>query len=109
MSALYSDLSPARREIRLLILAPGQARDEIHTTLSVQSLNHDLEYEALSYVWGDPSIKQPIKLHGTDFHVTLNLVAALGRVRLPSAARILWVDAVCINQNDILERESQIT
>lgn len=66
-------------------------------------------YEALSYVWGDPSDSQYIFLGGENqFPVTKNLYAALRSLRLPHAGRRLWIDALCINQNDHEEKEIQI-
>lgn len=65
-------------------------------------------YNALSYVWGEPSITKPILVHGKELKVTTNLEAALRRIRTPDQSQTLWVDAVCINQNDLDERNSQV-
>lgn len=65
-------------------------------------------YEALSYTWGDPTGKVTIKLDGCSFEVAHNLAAALRRLRAKRGYRYLWVDAVCINQADEQERNSQV-
>jgi hypothetical protein len=65
-------------------------------------------YEALSYVWGNPDEKLPIFIHEHSFDVTINLRAALSRLRNHSFERILWVDAICINQANQDEKEHQI-
>jgi hypothetical protein len=65
-------------------------------------------YEALSYVWGDPDKTLPILVHGHRMNVTINLYAALLQLRNHSIERILWVDAICINQEDQAEKEHQI-
>jgi hypothetical protein len=43
-----------------------------------------------------------------DLPVTASLHAALLRLRNRSIERIIWVDAVCINQQDLKEREQQV-
>lgn len=66
------------------------------------------QYEALSYVWGDPAERNEILLDGQPTSITRNLWTALKHIRKPDAARDLWVDAVCINQNDVQERNEQV-
>ncbi len=68
-------------------------------------------YTALSYVWGSPEDPLHIVLNGkTRFPVTRNLHAALHSLRsqCDSTGRMLWVDAVCINQADHTEKENQL-
>lgn len=65
-------------------------------------------YKALSYVWGDTSDLQTIKLEGEDFLVTRNLMAALKTVRHPKKGKKVWIDAICINQADLEEKKTQI-
>jgi len=65
-------------------------------------------YEALSYVWGDPDKTRPIYIDSYHFDVTENLHAALSRLRDRYLERIVWVDAVCINQTDQQEKGYQI-
>ncbi|KAF2742128.1 heterokaryon incompatibility, partial [Sporormia fimetaria CBS 119925] len=80
-------------------------------SLSIQyaSLDDPPEYYALSYVWGDMNHTEQILVDGAPIHVTKNLVAAvrvLQRSNLKTAA--LWIDAICINQNDMTERAAQV-
>lgn len=65
-------------------------------------------YEALSYVWGDSSITRTILLEGREFQVTTNLYSALRRLRYPDYTRIIWIDAICINQSNLEERSQQV-
>lgn len=73
-----------------------------------------LEYEALSYVWGTRTGEQKILVveqassSQKFIDVTENLHFALRYLRSESEGRILWVDAVCINQNDLVERGNQV-
>ncbi|KAH8679463.1 heterokaryon incompatibility protein-domain-containing protein [Ilyonectria robusta] len=70
------------------------------------------DYWALSYVWGDQSKRKPILLNGVQFSVTQNLYQALCRLaeepqHVVDGAK-LWVDAICINQADLPERQSEV-
>ena len=67
-------------------------------------------YEALSYTWGDPSVTDAIRCSqtGRELLVTVNCKNALRRLRFPHQRRWLWIDAICINQQDIRERELQV-
>ncbi|KAF2970645.1 hypothetical protein GQX73_g2948 [Xylaria multiplex] len=67
-------------------------------------------YEALSYVWGDPSDPQNIFFDGgVPFPVTRNLYEALRSLRLPDRGRKLWVDALCIDQSNYEEKNVQLS
>ena len=94
--------------IRLLYLYPGRENEPIEGTLSVVGLDQAGDFEALSYVWGDPSNPHHVTLDKTDFSVTANLYTALQFLRKPDAARTLWIDALCINQECVPEREYQV-
>jgi hypothetical protein len=108
----YSQLRSEHNSIRLLRLLPSEDdAAEIQCELFEYPLHHSRGnhlYEALSYVWGEPADKLPILMHGHSFSVTVNLHAALQRLRNHVMQRILWVDALCINQDDQEEKEHQI-
>lgn len=104
----YKRLDTARREIRLVCIAPASHDTPIVCNLIQTSLNDDCHYLALSYVWGDPSRTLPIQVDGQTFNVTENLEAALRHLRLISTARSFWIDAICINQRNIAERSQQV-
>jgi hypothetical protein len=109
----YSSLPPGKDSVRLLRLMPHEDETaDIQCELFEYSLQNSCKgihlYEALSYVWGNPDEKLPIFLHKHSFDVTVNLHAALLRLRNHSIERILWVDAICINQANQEEKEYQI-
>ena len=105
----YRPLDVENREIRLVILAPASSfEDDIHCTLQPVSLNEDPQYEALSYTWGDENVTDEIFLDGQSFQVTTNLVSFLRHLRLASQPRVLWADAIAINQRDPTERGHQV-
>ncbi|KAJ4286489.1 hypothetical protein N0V90_013189 [Kalmusia sp. IMI 367209] len=70
------------------------------------------DYIALSYVWGDSTQFRDLILNGHKFRVTAKLYEILTQLQLSSDLResglYIWVDAICINQNDLKERASQV-
>lgn len=109
---LYPPLPRGNGNIRLLRLFPSKNEAAI---IKCQIFNYSLEpdksthlYDALSYVWGDPDETLPIFIDGQVLHITANLRAALLRLRDRSLERIIWVDAVCINQANEEEKGHQI-
>ncbi|KAF5518512.1 Heterokaryon incompatibility protein 6, OR allele [Colletotrichum aenigma] len=69
------------------------------------------DFLALSYVWGPPTPVQHIVLNGHQFPVGPNLFQALLHLRPNERIRQgfkLWIDAICINQEDIAERSAQV-
>jgi Heterokaryon incompatibility protein (HET) len=107
----YSSLPEG--SIRLLRLMPHHGEDAF---IQCQLLDFPLlesakgthPYEALSYVWGSPENPRPILIDGYDLTVTANLHVALSHLRDRFVERLLWVDAICINQEDLKERERQV-
>lgn len=65
-------------------------------------------FEAVSYVWGVPDFNRAMVSPAGVIWLTPNLEYALKAVRLPDCVRVLWADAVCINQCDIEERGRQV-
>jgi hypothetical protein len=94
--------------VRLLRLYPGEGTDPIYCALHTAELDLDPSYEAISYVWGDPSNKQDITCDSRRLDVTKNLHSILLQLRHPTEYRVLWADAICINQNDLSERIHQV-
>ncbi len=97
-----------RDDIRLLKLWSRWKGEIIQCTLEIHSLQRLPRYEALSYTWDHSGSKKVIKVHDTTFAVSRNLFSALKRLRYKTQSRMLWVDAICINQNDLDERSHQV-
>ncbi|KAL9082221.1 MAG: hypothetical protein Q9165_008927, partial [Trypethelium subeluteriae] len=69
------------------------------------------DFVALSYVWGDLSVKAEIYVDNTPVLVTSNLETALRQLRNHSRIKqgfMIWIDALCINQADLEERTCQV-
>jgi hypothetical protein len=94
--------------LRLLILEPGLGEEIIRCHLQQHDLRRKPKFEALSYVWGDPTNPTDIICCGEMMPVGRNLDAALRKLRSPLNQRVLWVDALCINQKDPVEQASQV-
>ena len=107
----YQPLNSLKDEIRLVYILPGAGEDEICTNLVHASLHDQPEYLALSYTWGNPHPFSPVVLNGYDFEVGSNLAAALRQLRRdrgPRRGLPYWIDAICINQADDIERSEQV-
>ncbi|RYO82603.1 hypothetical protein DL763_008186 [Monosporascus cannonballus] len=102
------------RQIRVLALKAGRPNDPLRGELEHVNLQQGPIYEAVSYTWadekGDDSICRKIQCgHGDQFiGITKNCEAALLRLRKRDADRRLWIDAVCIDQSNIQERNHQV-
>jgi hypothetical protein len=107
-NSLYKRLAD-QDEIRLLYLQPGLTSDPIVCQVAHAKFLDKTEYEALSYMWGNEDSPLPIQLYGTILKVRNNLWQALKHIRLPRFVRILWIDAICINQEDLRERNHQVS
>ncbi|KAF2447520.1 HET-domain-containing protein [Karstenula rhodostoma CBS 690.94] len=99
-------------EIRLCVLFPGRLSDQVVVDLVHVYIRDHPPYEALSYAWatqnGDDSLSQTVHCHGGSITVTKTCEAALRRLRLPGRNRYLWVDALCIDQSNVKERNHQV-
>jgi hypothetical protein len=106
----YRQLDAKSQEIRLLVLQPGSSNDPIRCTLKRVSIagTHQPDYEATSYVWGDASLRSSIFIDGCRMSVPASSARVLQRARLAGRSRALWIDAICINQQDIAERSQQV-
>ncbi|KAK3373047.1 heterokaryon incompatibility protein-domain-containing protein [Lasiosphaeria ovina] len=110
-SYTYLPLNPAQHEIRLLEIAPGRPGSRVCCRVFHASLTSEPppEYDALSYMWSAPRLSYNITVNDDyAFDVGRNLRKALDDVRLPDAARVVWCDALCINQADDDEKGTQI-
>jgi len=94
--------------IRLLQLQSGAFDDDIRITLIEAPLSKPPKYEALSYVWGSRTPDTAISCHGLDLLVTENCALAMRRLRRRFKTRLLWIDAICIDQTSGEEKQHQV-
>ncbi|OGM44113.1 hypothetical protein ABOM_007286 [Aspergillus bombycis] len=105
----WEPLNEAARQIRLLYLLPGKGTEDLRGKLTVSTIRDRPEYDAISYTWG--SALHPFTLHTSEgiIPITTSLYLALRRMRKRNKSRWVWVDAICINQSDSVEKPSQIS
>jgi hypothetical protein len=130
----YSLLQINRGEFRLLSLQPGSPSADIELEIYHIKQSSKPKYEALSYVCGPPELTEVVLVRSrpsakplsqlmgyfgldqrneepepiTKLGITHNLGVALRRLRCLDKPRVLWVDAVCINQDDLVERSAEV-
>jgi hypothetical protein len=130
----YTPFSEEDNSIRLLALKSGAYDCEIEIELFPVPVwqGDPPDYEALSYVWGStedrrriavrewsaPDLSKPLSesLYGDprklvsegQLPVTQNLEVALRYLRRPTSHRVLWIDAICIDQENMEERSFQV-
>jgi hypothetical protein len=107
----YDEL-PCVNSLRILWLLPGRSTEVLHVTLETVPKSHVAERlstcEALSYAWGSPVRTWTVTCNGRQLSITTNLRIALQAIRQPNKKRQIWVDAICIDQTNIKERNHQI-
>lgn len=106
----YSPLDDDLNEIRLLTLHGGDFTANIQISIQTTLLSPENPpiYEALSYVWGSTKNLIDIRIGNDCLAVTRNLAKALPYLRYKDKPRILWIDAICVNQQDLKERGHQV-
>ncbi|TVY44317.1 Heterokaryon incompatibility protein 6,OR allele [Lachnellula subtilissima] len=104
-------------DIRLLILFPGEEWSTIqcgiqtvalHRNDTIKAYSCSQPYSALSYAWGQPQYKRSIILEGKVATVRETLWMALFYLRCSTESLTIWVDALCIDQGNVQERNSQV-
>lgn len=119
----YEELPGGQDHIRLLTILSDhtQPRDAIYCTLKTYALDKTPPYHALSYVWGTTSQSQAIICSEKELKVTPSLHATLSVLRnnqmagstaedgsVIEATSPIWIDQICINQDDESERAQQV-
>lgn len=99
--------------VRLLQLDPASTDEggkdaALGGKLVVVDLRTMCKYEALSYVWGSTGNHDYIVINGMRLQIPAKLTDALRGIRYKSLVRTVWIDAICINQDDVLERQQQV-
>lgn len=130
---LHSPLSEPSRCIRILRLPPGPPDKRVHfgeqcyLSYSMHHCSRDTvpAYITLSYAWADmaaemestafpyslrPATNYSIAVDGKPMQVTANLHAFLHEASKLSELRsqYLWIDQLCIDQSNIIERNAQV-
>jgi hypothetical protein len=84
----YLPLQKHSQGIRVISLLSGRWEDDIHCDIRTILLDHQPDYGALSYVWGDSAITKPIFIDKMEVQVTTNLESALQHLGSPVGENI---------------------
>lgn len=96
---------------RLAVLKPGAGTQAIEIELIWESIKapQRREYKCLSYCWQTTVQDAAILVDGRRFGVTGNLLSALRSIRKRKEKVLIWIDQICINQRDFVERGHQVS
>lgn len=107
----YLPLREDANEIRLLSLREGATsinHEAMSCSLTVFSLDNAPQFTALSYQWLDTHNTKLILVNDYQVHVGKNAYAFLKQYHASCESGYIWIDALCINQRDPLERGQQV-
>jgi hypothetical protein len=104
------------KHIRLLAIHaptnPDNDSEPVLATIFVADLDDSPSFSALSYTWGPPALateSKTIRCCDTDIRITDNCYAAIVDLRRKLSTFMIWIDAICINQRDDVEKAHQIS
>ncbi|KAK4449019.1 heterokaryon incompatibility protein-domain-containing protein [Podospora aff. communis PSN243] len=115
----YPPLPPSTDALRILTLSPGAFTDPLTGTLTAAPFASKPRYAALSYTWGPshPDLDAVIQILNVPLAITINehsfpihanLFLALLHLRSKTHPLPIWIDAICINQSSLPERNTQV-
>lgn len=94
-------------QFRLVKVSPGRSSD-LRCEMIYDKFENDPEYTAISYAWGDGIDTKTLLLDGIPVTVGISLYEALEALRHTTEVILVWVDALCINQTDKDECNTQV-
>lgn len=98
----YQSHSVEHKQLRLLKVLAGEKADSLQCSIVHASLLDEPRpvYETISYVWGNSLRSSSIYVDGSLISIPDSSDRVIRRMRYPDRDRVLWLDAVCINQDD---------
>ncbi|KAG8156845.1 hypothetical protein KVR01_013258 [Diaporthe batatas] len=109
MNFQYSPLEDAAAQIRLVTICSFDITTEmIELHITSHFIRDAPEFVAISYTWGSPSNLSSISLNGTCFQVRENCYKALLQCRQQNIKQYIWIDSICINQDNVDEKGPQV-
>jgi Heterokaryon incompatibility protein (HET) len=108
LTTLYPILDDSADGLRLVVLQPGTGNSTIKCKLESTTFSAKPRYRALSYEWGPVNREKLIIVNGIRVRIRETLWNALCHLRHPTEPQTLWIDAICINQADLEEKNKQI-
>ncbi|KAH7095536.1 heterokaryon incompatibility protein-domain-containing protein [Paraphoma chrysanthemicola] len=90
------------------LLKVASDRGSISDASLASASKHFPSYKALSYTWGDGIDTREIQVNGSKHTITRSLALALLHLRPTTGRLTLWIDQICINQLDNIEKSEQV-
>ena len=104
----HDPLPDAKTHIRLLEILHGDFDQQVACKLSVWPIDDAPPYYAISYTWGDPDSTANVTINGKQLVVRQNCEYVLQQAFSSRACQYFWIDAVCINQQSVHEKNYQV-
>ncbi|KAE9366371.1 HET-domain-containing protein [Stipitochalara longipes BDJ] len=109
-SQVHPTIDRSRQQIRLFELKSTKGASLVEVVFHLVSLSTSPAYKALSYTWGDPDKRKLIEVGGERLAIPQNLWWFLhswdsSELENPN---LFWIDAICIDQENVLERNHQV-
>jgi hypothetical protein len=104
----YQQLGGGQQQIRLLMVEKKTPFSSPSCSLLSLGLHETPPYEAISYTWDGQTPDQPLIVNGRCLRVTRNAWDIVRSRATRKTVRWLWIDAICINQEDTVEKSSQV-
>lgn len=105
---VFPTLHDSTAQIRLLRLDAESTADHITADLETWQRSSLPVFNAISYVCGEAFPQNAVYINGHAFYVGDNCFHALGQVCLHYPGSYVWIDAICINQQDLAEKSAQV-
>ncbi|PPJ56649.1 hypothetical protein CBER1_01838 [Cercospora berteroae] len=96
-------------EIRLVTIEPAPDYDsDIHCLITHHSREDQARYDAISYSWGSDNSHSTIFCNDRQLNVTKSCELAIKALRHSSEPKMIWIDAVCIDQSNMVDKSRQV-
>ncbi len=105
---VYKPLSDDKKRFRLLLIHPRHRDAPIRCSLIERSIKNAPVFSAVSYAWGAPGNRLPIEVNGRILWVTANAHGLLQDTSSYILPRLIWIDAICIDQSSVSEKSAQV-
>ncbi|KAF2242344.1 HET-domain-containing protein, partial [Trematosphaeria pertusa] len=105
-ASIYEPLDDVFKSVRLIEVLPPSSDRQI--CIRMRQAQAPVQYRCLSYTWGDASQESEILVNDQSVRVRYNLYTFLQTAQRRYTEQLLWIDALCINQNDNIEKNHQV-
>ncbi|KAH6960031.1 heterokaryon incompatibility protein-domain-containing protein, partial [Ilyonectria sp. MPI-CAGE-AT-0026] len=96
------------RLLRVFRINKSSTEPNVRCQLTTWPEDSAPSYYAISYTWGDPLLRTDILVNGKRMRVRQNCEYVLKQAFWQGGSRYHWVDAICINQDDLEEKAEQV-